>query len=133
MAKLHYTNKLANLCNITNELVGLWQDQRPTSGLARALARANKLAQQVGSVEFISQQVVQQVRVCVVHQTRTCWPTSCQLVGQLVRIEFGHLHVDRCSFSRFLYIGGVGKNGGGWAGGTERRKKRKVNYDEGRR
>jgi hypothetical protein len=31
MAKLHCTNKLANLlCNITNELVGLWQDQRPT-------------------------------------------------------------------------------------------------------
>jgi hypothetical protein len=30
MAKLHYANKLANLlCNITNELVVLWQDQRP--------------------------------------------------------------------------------------------------------
>jgi hypothetical protein len=92
MAKLHYTNNLANLCNITDEV-----------------------GQQVGSVEFISQQVVQQVRVCVVHQTRTCWPTSCQLVVQLVRIEFGDLHVDRCSFSRFLYIGGGGKNGGGRA------------------
>jgi hypothetical protein len=23
---------------------------------------------------------------CPVHQTRTCWPTSCQLVGQLVHI-----------------------------------------------
>jgi hypothetical protein len=41
------------------------------------------------------------------------------------------LHVDRCLFSRFLYIGGGGKMG--WAGGTERRKKRKANYDEGRR
>jgi hypothetical protein len=39
MAKLHYANKLANLlCNVTNELVGLWQDQRPTSCTAcRAL------------------------------------------------------------------------------------------------
>jgi hypothetical protein len=48
MAKLHYVNKLANLlCNITNEL----------NLLGACLARA----QQVGSVEFISQQVVQQV------------------------------------------------------------------------
>jgi hypothetical protein len=39
------------------------------------------------------------------------------------------LHVDRCLFSKFLEIGGGGKMG--WVGGTERRKKRKANYDEG--
>jgi hypothetical protein len=106
MAKLHYTNNLANLCNTTDEV-----------------------GQQVGSVEFISRQVIQQVRVCVVHQTRTCWPTSCQFVAQFVRIEFGDLHVDRCSF--FTLAGELKQ--GGRMGLSADRKNRKVNYDEGRR
>jgi hypothetical protein len=81
MAKLHYTNKLANLlCNITNELVGLnGKTIAPNklynllgAGLARAqhhdIAIAHQVGQQVGSVEFISQQVVQ-TSSCLVHQT----------------------------------------------------------------
>jgi hypothetical protein len=49
MAKHHYTNKLANLlCNISNELGGLWQDQLPTSCTtcwALVLPEPNRLAQ----------------------------------------------------------------------------------------
>jgi hypothetical protein len=73
MDKLHYANELANLlCNITNELVGLWQDQPPTSCTtcwALVLPQPN-----------IS-----------TGQNPASWPISWQLVGQLVRIkEFGH-------------------------------------------
>jgi hypothetical protein len=48
MAKLHYTNKLAELLrNITIKLVGLWQNQRPTRCIicwALVLPEPNKLA-----------------------------------------------------------------------------------------
>jgi hypothetical protein len=88
MAKLHYANKLANLlCNITNELIGLWQDQRPTSCTCWALVLPKpmqQVGQQVGSVEFISQQAVQQVRV---------WCTRHELVDQQVDNLLANLFV----------------------------------------
>jgi hypothetical protein len=74
MAQFHYTNKLANLRNITNELVGLRQDQRSASCTA-CWALVLPEAQQVGTLEFINKQVVQQV--CI-------WCTRRELVGQQV-------------------------------------------------
>jgi hypothetical protein len=74
IAKLHYANKLANLlCNITNELVGLWQDQ------------GQQVVQLVGL--WSCQSPTSRHRRCPASaQTRTCWLTS----RQLVRIvEFG--------------------------------------------
>jgi hypothetical protein len=56
LAKFHYTNKLANLKrNITNELVGLWQDQRQTSCAtcwALVLPEPNKLANKLAQWSF---------------------------------------------------------------------------------
>jgi hypothetical protein len=52
------------------------------AGLTRTqhhdIASAQQVGQQVGSVEFISQQVVQQVRDCcnlLANKLVTCWPT----------------------------------------------------------
>jgi hypothetical protein len=93
MAKLHYTNKLANkfvsgaLINYTEPTY--WALARPgPNTLGSCLVRAQQVSQQVGSV----------------YQTRTCWQTSCQLVGQLDRVvEFGHNGASR-TISRCIFI-----------------------------
>jgi hypothetical protein len=54
------------------QLVGRRSCRNPTSRhvdmLGSGVVRAQQVGQQVGSAEFVNQQVVQQVR--------TCWPTS---------------------------------------------------------
>jgi hypothetical protein len=81
MAKLHYANKLATCC-ATSPMNSLGAD------FARAqhhdIASAQQVGQQVGSVEFISQQVVQQVRM---------WCTRHELAGQQVGNLFDNLFV----------------------------------------
>jgi hypothetical protein len=94
MAKLHYTNKLANniyiyeqcrstldeLCNITNELVGLWQDQRPascTTYWALVLPEPSKLTNKLAQWSLSANKLYKFVSGA---------PTSWQLVGQLVRV-----------------------------------------------
>jgi hypothetical protein len=97
MAKLHYANKLVNLlCNITNEacwalarpapnkLYNLLALVLPEPNIDHGIASAQQVGQQVGSVEYISQQVVQQVRI---------WCTRHELVGQQVGNLLANLFV----------------------------------------
>jgi hypothetical protein len=63
------------------QLVGRWSCQSPTSRHSQCPA-----SWPTSWLSGVYQPTSCTTSSCLVHQTRTCWPTSWQLVGQLVRI-----------------------------------------------
>jgi hypothetical protein len=74
------------------QLVGRWSCQSPTSRHSQCPA-----SWPTSWLSGVYQPTSCTTSSCLVHQTRTCWPTSWQLVGQLVRIvEFGQKNLQKC-------------------------------------
>jgi hypothetical protein len=101
LAKLHYTNKLSNLlCNITNEHVGLWQDQRPTS--VQLVGRWSCQSPASWPTDWLSG----------VHQPTSC--TRRELVGQQVANLFLQwrlaMHIAAAIAPRTEKFFGVGRS-----------------------